>query len=194
MDTQLPQIKVHQIIFKKSPPIIGVVYSKDHSSEKFYHNVNIYLEKAKSAIDIVEELQREELVYFGSHLIKKEQLLKLISTLFEKSPTKSDDSSGSKKKKSLRDRLNLPIHQKKTESPKKPFEDHIESIPQNSEEEQNPNNIAIVDDENPENHHLQKVFVEEANQEFLMDSTGNLYDMEGNCVGKAQYDDEVPPQ
>jgi hypothetical protein len=182
---QMPIIKVWQLILKKTPPIIGVIYSKEGDTNKYYHNVNIHIDKASSPEEIVDELQREETVYFGKHLMKKEQLIKLTSQLFE-SPTKSDDSSG-KKKKSLRDRLNLPIHEEK--AGKKEAANEIEENQANSDRGQN--DIAIIDqDYDPSKHNLQRVFIEDAGQEFLMDSTGNLFDMEGNCVGKAQYEDD----
>ena len=101
------------------------------------------------------------------------------------------EGSNHTNKKSIRDRLNLPIHEKKNAAKKNfPFKEDIHS---NSNREKNFNEENLIDDEyNSKKHNLQKVFIEDANQEFMMDSTGNLFDMEGNCVGKAQYDDEDP--
>ena len=41
-----------------------------------------------------------------------------------------------------------------------------------------------------ENVQLQRVFVEELGKELLMDDEGNLFDLEGNFMGKAAGDDE----
>ena len=188
MEAKMPIIKVFQLIMKRDPAIVGVIYTKpdDKSYTKYYHNVNIHMDKAKSAEEIVEELQKEETVYFGPHLIKKEQLLNIVKKLFEPSPTKSDDS---KKKKSLRDRLQLPLHDKKKEpEPNPDLQKAMEEYQQNSDNENQ--NEMPNEEYDPTKHNLQRVFIEDANQEFLMDSTGNLFDLEGNCVGKAQYDEE----
>ena len=37
---------------------------------------------------------------------------------------------------------------------------------------------------------FQKVFVEELGKELLMDEQGNLFDLEGNFIGRAANDDE----
>jgi hypothetical protein len=188
MESKMPIIKVFQLIMKRDPAIVGVIYTKpdDTSDTKYYHNVNIHMDKAHSAEQIVEELQKEETVYFGPHLIKKEQLLNIVKKLFEPSPTKSDDA---KKKKSLRDRLQLPLHDKKKQpEPNPDLQKAMEEYQQNSDNE---NQNEVPNEEyDPSKHNLQRVFIEDANQEFLMDSTGNLFDLDGNCVGKAQYDEE----
>ena len=44
--------------------------------------------------------------------------------------------------------------------------------------------------EDPDEAPLQKVFVEELGKELLMDMEGNLFDLEGNFIGKANNDDE----
>jgi hypothetical protein len=44
--------------------------------------------------------------------------------------------------------------------------------------------------EDPDEAPLQKVFVEELGKELLMDMDGNLFDLEGNFIGKANNDEE----
>ena len=44
--------------------------------------------------------------------------------------------------------------------------------------------------DDPDDPQLQKVFVEELGKELLMDKEGNLFDLEGNFIGKANNDDD----
>jgi hypothetical protein len=44
--------------------------------------------------------------------------------------------------------------------------------------------------DDPDDPQLQKVFVEELGKELLMDREGNLFDLEGNFIGKANNDDD----
>jgi len=59
-----------------------------------------------------------------------------------------------------------------------------------------------INDENLENNeqmieelqHLQPVFVEDLGQELLMEEAGNLFDMDGNCIGQAEGDENEDNQ
>ena len=67
-------------------------------------------------------------------------------------------------------------------------------------QEQNEEDEVIIGegiDENGQPIKLQKVMLEDLNQEVLMDEEGNLYDMEGNYLGKLDEGaemEEVPQQ
>ena len=44
--------------------------------------------------------------------------------------------------------------------------------------------------EDPSLPRLQRVFIESSNQEYLMDSHGNIFDLEGNYIGQAANEDD----
>ena len=48
------------------------------------------------------------------------------------------------------------------------------------------------EEDNEDEVQLQKVFVEELGKELLIDEQGNLFDLEGNYIGKANDDEEEP--
>jgi hypothetical protein len=114
-----------------------------------------------------------------------------------------DLSSGSKEREEdnyVLDFEDLEEKEKKAAKAKKPKENAKAKAEKDKKSKKNDNVEIRIDGENEENadsmrenvdgmndgeEEVQRVFVEELGREVLMDKEGNLFDMDGNFIGKA---------
>eukprot|EP00826_Nyctotherus_ovalis_P064181 TRINITY_DN9409_c0_g4_i4.p1 TRINITY_DN9409_c0_g4~~TRINITY_DN9409_c0_g4_i4.p1 ORF type:complete len:195 (+),score=58.82 TRINITY_DN9409_c0_g4_i4:112-696(+) len=185
---------VHPLAFalKYTPPtLVMQYYLGEDQRQEYVHKVNVFLKTNVTAEQIVEELVREDPKYFSPQVVPTEQLIRLVQKLI--------DNKGRKENKlRLKGKAMCPF--KVAESKEKAGKDKDnerevankkEDYSELKEMDSNNEEDIIIGDNGKQPIRLKRVMIEETSQEVLVDEQRNVYDMQGNYMGKLDDDIEI---
>jgi len=95
-----PQVNPQNLYVKYNPPSLALSYSlKSNPGQSFIHRINIFLKDNPTTNEIVDELYREEEIYFKN--ISKEQVKRLVNRIIEVTSGKKIENLQKNKEKEV---------------------------------------------------------------------------------------------
>ena len=166
--------EVHALSFalRYAPPtLVMQYYLGEEKSQKYVHCANVFIKKNDTVKDVIERLIEQHPRYFNSSVMPADQLNLLIQKLMDNKGRRMNNL-----------RLKTVDHSNVTEE-KPPHSEQLNK-------EGNINTTLIEEDiiigeaegKNPVR--LRRVILKDENKEVLIDEQMNIYDMEGNHLGR----------
>eukprot|EP00826_Nyctotherus_ovalis_P045631 TRINITY_DN5071_c0_g2_i5.p1 TRINITY_DN5071_c0_g2~~TRINITY_DN5071_c0_g2_i5.p1 ORF type:complete len:275 (+),score=89.27 TRINITY_DN5071_c0_g2_i5:121-825(+) len=166
-----------KICARRKPPSIAILYSlATQKNKKYLHEIPLSaLEHTETASDVYNALIKSEPVYL--EVVPKEQLMRVIERVLSNFDMPRSVNQENEKGEDVAEAIQAEASER----------DPLAECNLNESDKRADAQSSREAEELPEG--FQRVFVEDLNQEVLMDAEGNLYDDEGNVIGQAAVEE-----